>query len=288
MNKKLQLILTGAMSLAMLLTISACGSAPAEEAATEEETAEVTEVEEAPTEETAAEAGELTEYKSEGGWSVQYDPALVEVQSGGGAVDFLYTGNPDAGPEADLVTISVEADKQPEEVLYEITSNWEDQESITRSEGFFPGTEDQWGFWRTMDAPEDGSAPIRTAIAGEYNGGVLLLQHSAWVTGDEEADTKASDAMATIVDSLTYEDFQPQTMYDYVPGTYAAENTDGAIGEIVLNEDHTGVLKMQDDVDILWGSIELMAADGSFTYEYTIEGDSLMVNYDGQWLTFNK
>ena len=77
-------------------------------------------------------------------------------------------------------------------------------------------------------------------------------------------------------------------MYDYVPGTYAAENTDGAIGEIVLNEDHTGVMKMQDDVDILWGSNELMAADGSFSYEYTIEGDSLMVNYDGQWLTFNK
>ena len=41
-------------------------------------------------------------------------------------------------------------------------------------------------------------------------------------------------------------------------------------------------------MDILWGSIELMAADGSFTYEYTIEGDSLMVNYDGQWLEFAK
>lgn len=288
MNKKLQLILTGAMSLAMLLTISACGGAPAEEAAPEEETAEVTEVEEAAEEEPAAEASELTEYKSEDGWTVQYDPSLVEVESGGGAVDFLYTGNLEQSDNADLVTISVEQGKQPEEVLGEFTANWEDQEGITRSEGFFPGTEDQWGFWRTMNAPEDGSAPARTAIAGEYNGGVLLLQYSAWQTGDEEADTMASDAMATIVDSLTYEDFQPQTMYDYVPGTYAAENADDAIGEIVLNEDHTGVLKMQDDVDILWGSTELMATDGSFNYEYTIEGDSLMINYDGQWMTFNK
>ena len=186
------------------------------------------------------------------------------------------------------MTISVEQGKQPEEVLYEITSNWEDQDNIMRTEGFFPGTDDQWGYWRTMNAPEDFSAPARTAIAGEYNGGVLLLQYTAWLTGDNATDMKASGAMETIVDSLTYEDFQPQTMYDYVPGTYTAENTDDAIGEITLNADHTGVMKMQDDVDILWGSIELMAADGSFTYEYTIEGDSLMVNYDGQWLTFNK
>ena len=146
MNKKLQLILAGAMSAAMLLTISACGGTPAEEAAPKEETAEVTEVEETATEETTAEADELTEYTSEDGWTVRYDPSLVEVQSGGGAVDFLYTGNLEQSDNADLVTISVEQGKQPEEVLYEITSNWEDQDNIMRTEGFFPGTDDQWGY----------------------------------------------------------------------------------------------------------------------------------------------
>ena len=271
MKKRMQMLLTGAMTAAMLLALAGCGGAASDQAAPEEPAGE----------------GTLETYESDEGWSVRYDPALVEVQSGGGAVDFLYTGGPEDIVNADLVTISVEEDKQPEEVLYEFTFNWEDFDSIIRYEGFFPGTDGKWGFWRTMPAPEDGSSPSRTAIAGEYNGGVLLIQYAAWQTGDEEADMKASGAMETIVDSLTYKDFQPQTMYDYVPGTYSAEQ-DGAINSITLNEDHTGVLSMQDDIDILWSSIELVAEDGSFRYEYTIEGDSLLVNYDGQWMTFNK
>ncbi len=271
MKKTLHIILAGGMAAAMLLALAGCGGNAAQEPAPEE----------------PAEEAELAEYKSDEGWAVQYDPALVEVQSGGGAVDFLYTGAADESSKASLVTISVEADKQPEEVLYEITSNWEDQDAVTRSEGFFPGTEDRWGFWRNMPAPEDGSGPDRTAIAGEYNGGVLLLQYAAWLTGDDAADMASSGAMETIVDSITFEDFQPQTMYDYVPGTYTAEQ-DGEIRSVMLREDHTGVMTMQEDVDVFWSSIELKAVDGSFTYEYTVEGDTILIHCGDEWLPFTK
>ena len=269
--KKLQLILTGAIVATMLLALAGCGSA-AEEAAPEEPAEDAEEV-------------ILEEYKSDDGWSVKYDPNLVEVQGGGGAVDFLYTGGPDESSDADLVTISCEQDKMPEEVLGEITADWGDDADIQRSEGYFPGTDDQWGFWRTMDAPEDGSGPARTAIAAEYNGGTLLIQYAAYITGDDEADMAAGGAMETIVDSLAYEDFQPQTMFEYVPGTYTAEQ-DGAVYTVTLKEDHTGVLSFQDDVNITWSSIELTADDGSFTYQYTVEGDNIYIEYDGDWMEF--
>ena len=267
-----KLALTGALSAAMLLALAGCGGTGTAEAP----------------EETAGETGEvvLEEYKSDQGWSVKYNPELIEVQWGGGATDFLYTGGQE--DSADLVTISVEQDKLPEEVLGEITANWEDQDAaIIRYEGYFPGTDDKWGFWRTLAAPEDGSEPARTAIAGEYNGGTLLIQYTAYLTGDNAADMASNGAMETIVDSISYEDFQPQTMFDYIPGTYTAEQ-DGAVNSVTLKEDHTGVLSMQDDVDVLWSSIELIAADGSFRYEYTVEGDNLYVNYDGEWMEFAK
>lgn len=273
MMKKKQVITAGMMTAAMLLALAGCGGSAAEETAPAEETAV--------TEETTPEV-ELEEYKSDDGWAVKYDPSLIEVEYGGGAVDFVYIGGSESGEEASLVTISVEKDKLPEEVLYEITEPWGDNGAIVRSEGFFPGTDDKWGYWRVF-SPEGDTGAFRTAIAGEYNGGVLLIQNTDYYTGDDAEDMKVVGATETIVDSITYENFQPQTMYDYIPGTYTAEQ-DGTAMTVTLNEDHTGVLSMQDDVDIIWGSTELMAVDGSFRYEYTIEGDNLYINYDGNWM----
>ncbi len=223
-------------------------------------------------------------YKSPDGWIVQYDPSVIEVKENESGADFIYTGE-SAGNS--MASIRFIADKQPEEVLYEVTSAWDNEEAIVRSEGFFPGTTDKWGFWRVLDPAEENTAPHRTAIAGEYNGGVLLLEDSISLSGNEENDIAVSDALANIVDSITYENFEDQVMYEYVPGTYTAEQ-DGAIHRVTLNADHTGVLDFQDSVDIFWGSIELNAADHSFSYEYTIEGENLMINYDGNWLTFRK
>jgi len=117
------------------------------------------------------------------------------------SAQFVYTGE-SAG--TNMVIISYIPGKQPEEALYDLTSEWEDQEAINRREGFFPGT-------------------------------------------------------------------------------YASDNE-----KLVLNDDHNGVLSIQDDVDIIWGSNYTMATDGSFKYDFSIEGDNLYLNYDGKWLEFNK
>ena len=274
MKKKLQLFLIGVMAAAMLPVFAACGS-PAEGPAPEEPAA------------SAVEEAALEEYVSGDGWSVQYNPALIEVQDGGGAADFLYIGGGTDKADLSKATVSYEAGKLPEEVLYEITLAWGHEEEIQRVEGFLPGAPDQWGFWRILNAPEDNSGPCRTAVAGEYNGGSILIQNEMFLTGDDAADAAAQGALETIVDSITYEDFQPQTMFAFVPGTYTAQE-DGSIRSVTLKEDHSGVLTTEDDADIIWSSRELTAADSSFTYEYDIEGDYLMLNCGGEWLTFAK
>ena len=78
-------------------------------------------------------------------------------------------------------------------------------------------------------------------------------------------------------------------------GTYKYEPAEGedtqdvpAEASIELNADFTGKLTLQDTVDITWEGNEIKAADGSFAYQFAIEGDSLNLNYDGTWLTFTK
>ncbi|MBQ9050658.1 MAG: DUF3089 domain-containing protein, partial [Lachnospiraceae bacterium] len=80
-------------------------------------------------------------------------------------------------------------------------------------------------------------------------------------------------------------DQQPQTYSANVPGKYVAEVTDQIDGQEVkaefyvqFNEDHTGVIHMQDDVQVIWYSREgkvLDAQTGEQIYEYVVEGDML-------------
>ena len=230
---------------------------------------------------------ELT-YTGNDGWSVRYHPAvsrLSEVDAH--TVRFDCTGEmQDAGS----VVISFTPDKQPEEVLYVLTEKWGDQENIRRREGIFPGTDDKWGCWRIMDGANDDPGLHRTAIAGEYNGGVLCFDITSHMTGADGKDMRTSDILSGILDSAAYEDFGPQTMYSYYPGVYVPESTakEGAPERIALQDDHTGVLWTDDDTNILWGSKELTATDGSRIWSFTIEGRDLMLELDGTWLTYTK
>lgn len=226
-------------------------------------------------------------YESADGWAVRYDPETISVNENGEAVEFVYTGEC-AG--TCMLSVSTVADKQPEELLAEVTAEWtEDPTAIDRYEGFFPGTEDQWGYWRVLPADEEGSGMTRTAIAGEYNGGVLLFDFLTHMGSDEGMNAAMNDTLAEVMNSITYEEFAPQQMYGYVPGTY--RTADGAEEEssLTLNADHTGMLVTKDgDADILWGSIELIAADGSFRYEYDVEGENLYIRIGSDWIELQK
>ena len=231
---------------------------------------------------------DVVTYEGKEGWSVKYHSKQFDLQESGSSVKFTYK---DATPGANYDEFTYVPGKQPEEALAELTDTWGvDPISINRHEGLFPGTDDKWGFWRIY---EDNDIS-RTAIAGEYNGGVLIMYSTMRLA--DGAGTTISDALAEIADSITYKSFEPQTMYSYVPGKYVMaydeEIEDQVIHAedvIILNEDHTGTLSFQDDVDIMWGSYELMCLwPNTGSYEYTIEGDSLMLNQDGMWLTFEK
>ena len=115
-------------------------------------------------------------------------------------------------------------------------------------------------------------------------GGTLLVQITTTKQADEETGIRVSDALAFVIDSFELQDQQPQTYSAYVPGRYVRDAADGIEGEenavyyIQLNEDHTGVIHMQDDIQVIWYSREgkiLNAGTGDQIYEYTVEGDNL-------------
>ena len=219
-------------------------------------------------------------YMSGDGFQLRYNALTVESRElDDHAAEFVYLGEADG---ADKVTVRWIEGKQPEEALYETTFAWGDQETIRRSEGLFPGTDDKWGYWRTFS---DGDL-VKCAIAGEYNGGVLMFEIETLLTGDEGTDMTVSDTLAEIIDSVTYFDFGEQTMYSYIPGVYESKTEEGAAYQVTLRADHTGTLSFQDSVDVLWGSIELTAPEG--TYSYTVEGDFLYLDLDGVWVEFER
>ena len=214
------------------------------------------------------EVSEEKEYVSDRGWSVKYDPSIITVNEGEDMTSFVYTGE-SAG--TNMLTISYIADKLPDEVLSELTEGWGDPGSVESSESYFPGTSDKWGLWRTLLSNGEGSGLSENVFAGEYNGGVLMFDFTTHKAEDDSIDIPVSDALSAVIDSIKYEDFAPQTMYEDYPGVYKMEETEEIEGEemtyeysITLNEDHSGVISMQDDIYMMWGSNLLIGADFSY------------------------
>ena len=236
------------------------------------------------------EVSEEKEYVRDRGWSVKYDPSIITVNEGEDMTSFVYTGE-SAG--TNMLTISYIADKLPDEVLSELTEGWGDPGSVESSESYFPGTSDKWGLWRTLLSNGEGSGLSENVFAGEYNGGVLMFDFTTHKAEDDSIDRPVSDALSAVIDSIKYEDFAPQTMYENYPGVYKMEETEEIEGEemtyeysITLNEDHSGVISIQDDINMMWGSNLLIGAD--FSYDYSVDGDKLTVDMDGNQLTFTR
>ena len=63
---------------------------------------------------------------------------------------------------------------------------------------------------------------------------------------------------------------------------YQAEGEYGTVYRVPLKEDHTGTLKLQDSIEVLWG--ESIGFDAR--YSYTVDGNSLYLEIDGEWIGF--
>ena len=72
--------------------------------------------------------------------------------------------------------------------------------------------------------------------------------------------------------------------------TYKADKDNKAYKSVVLKKDHTGVITdaKGKKTNIMWGSIELTDTDNNKDYEYTIEGESLMMKVGNDWVSFTK
>ena len=295
-------LLSSVLALSVFMALTGCDgninininnvpSSAQEEAPAAEDTEEADKADEEDKADDAAEqASEEKEYVSDRGWSVKYDPSIITVNEGEDMTSFVYTGE-SAG--TNMLTISYIADKLPDEVLSELTEGWGDPGAVESSESYFPGTSDKWGLWRTLLSNGEGSGLSENVFAGEYNGGVLMFDFTTHKAEDDSIDIPVSDALSAVIDSIKYEDFAPQTMYEDYPGVYKMEETEEIEGEemtyeysITLNEDHSGVISIQDDINMMWGSNLLIGAD--FSYDYSVDGDKLTVDMDGNQLTFTK
>lgn len=239
-------------------------------------------------EKTEAEAGaaqeaaapETVKYESADGWSAVYEKNSIEVIEDDG-VYFSYIGKADG---VNQINVKYYPDQMPDEVLYIVMADENGLPEHTRSEGYFGKGTDVWAL-RTSMASSTVENATEDFIAVERNGGTLLVQITTTKQADEMTGMGVSDALSAVLDSFELKDQQPQTYSANVPGKYVAQVTDQIDGEEVtaefyvqLNEDHTGVIHMQDDVQVIWYSREgkvLSAETGEQIYEYVVEGDML-------------
>ena len=288
-------------------TEQAVNAASGETAVEAEESADAgaTAGEPAPDQETAAQI-EGEAYESEDGWSVRYDSDLVEVSENYDSVVFTYIGECSG---TNSIGISYIPNTSTDIVLADKMVDHEDSQ-IERSEGYWGGRTDLWAF--SVDVIPQWSATLGyTAV--EYDDGVLLVERRGYKENDEELGAQISDTMQAILDSFRFKEFKRQTEYDYIPGKYTlgtqtttsaddadANRTDegdeaGTAGdypkEILLREDHTGTITIQDKVDVTWYSRDSLIREnqpGGNTYYFQIEGDYLYLQQGEDYIEFVK
>lgn len=229
-------------------------------------------------------------YESEDGWSVYYDSDLVSVEERADAVVFAYTGESSGTNE---VRISYIPNTSTDIVLADALIDYE-RSRIERSEGYFAGRRDIWAFSADV-VPQGSYRQGYTAV--EYNGGVLLVERIGYEESDEELGEEITRTMSAIPDSVEFEDMKPQAEYDYVPGKYkldteeVGENAANYPSLIILRDDHTGTITIQDTVDIVWYSRDGLIREnyaGGESYYYSIEGDMLYLQQGEEYVPFVK
>lgn len=222
-------------------------------------------------------------YESAQGWTVRYEPSLIKVEEKKDSVRFLYTGE---AVGENYVEISYFAGRQPREVLGEQLEG-ADEDSVTRDEGYF--YEDKWGFTAEVETSEDDRDVTTSYQAAEYNDGVILTKMVEGLTDENILEGYMGDILWGILDTITFYSYPPQKEFAYVPGTYnKKEANDDGPDQIILKEDHSGKLLSKKEIPVIWGSYQFTEKNTENTYEYTIEGESLLLNIDDKWIEYDK
>lgn len=267
---------------------------------TEEAPAELAEDIREDEEETEPAETDLITFESSDGWFVRYDANLIAVTEGDTDVTFEYIGESSG---ENRITVSYLEQEMPDEALYMVMAGDDELPEHVRSEGYFAGRSDVWSL-RAALTNVNGEETGREYIAVEHNDGTLIVDVLSDPEEDEEIRAKIADVLSGVLDSFTFTDHKPQTMYTYVSGRYeevlpdesaedaaadaesaetagtgqAAESAESRTGFVELGEDHTGLISLQDEIPIIWycrDGVILDADSGEQIYEYNIEDDLL-------------
>ena len=104
-----------------------------------------------------------------------------------------------------MITAYYTVDNKGEAAIEELGNSW--GEATVFSQGPFPGAESETGYWAVLPPAEEGSGAYMTAIGRDYMDGALIFELSGHNGNDEEMNMAVSDALAAVIDSLTFETY---------------------------------------------------------------------------------
>ena len=216
--KKLMLIMITGM--AVMAALSGCGKkseaaagtateAAAQEIETDEEdvslsagASEVLDSIEDDIMKTEGNSHESSVYQDPNGWSIKSDADLFTVNQSDNNVFIVYTGE-SAG--TNMITVTYIAEDKAEAAIKKLGESW-GSDKTTYSEAPFLGDEDVTGYWATLEPAADGSGAYETAIGRDYMDGALIFELSGHNGNDEEQNMAVSDALAGVIDSITFDE----------------------------------------------------------------------------------
>lgn len=191
------MMVAGLVSVTSMVGFIGCGTNSAQ--VIEDEyvpTSAETIVEEAPM--TVYEMPEYKGYKCADGWSVKYNPDVIEVNEGNDVVGFTYMGDC-AG--TCMVTITTLEGTTAEAARAEMVETWGNPDGVYMFESPFMSTEEE-AYWATMSPSEDSVPMYETVITVDHNGKTFLIEGIEHKSGNEEIDMAVSDTLASIIDSM--------------------------------------------------------------------------------------
>lgn len=237
----------------------------------------------------------IATFEAKEGWKMSYDTVKFSRNDnlGDGQICFNYIGEC-SGTTA--VLVSYIPGKLPDEVLYEKTADIDDSR-ITRGESYF-GKDMYWAHYRHIkpenEDPNVGDVVYEGFTAIEHNGGTVLIDSIEHMETNDKQYSEIENSMSELINTFEFIDHKPQIEYAYIPGTYIREYTDEIDGDevnikesIILKEDHSCEMTLQDTVYGDWTGTKIEINWGD-EYEYSVEGDSLYLNMNGNWVEFKK
>ena len=189
-----------AFGLVLTLAMSVVGCGQSAEVESIEQAAQIEDEEVAMAVETSeVVANEDGVYNDANGWSVRYNPEVIQVNQGGNVTTFVYTGDC-AG--TCMITATYTAGDGAEAAIKALGESW--GSDTVFSESVFPGTEDVTSYYAMLPPSEEGSGLVMTALGRDYMEGSLIFEFTVHNCGDDSIDIPVSDALAEIIDSIQF------------------------------------------------------------------------------------